>query len=155
MHNIESSQRRNSVVFGVAALLSLLVLANGLQAQRAAKAPTAFGDDYAGSTTCQICHEDKFSNVTKSNPHRVVETDTKLGFAGHVCESCHGPGAKHAKTGDIALIRFPSHLSIAETDKMCLNCHSNQQSHVGTIQNTHSKYGVACTSCHKMHVDGG
>ena len=150
MHNTERLRGR---ILPAGALLLLLSL--GGQAQRPAAPPKTFGDDYAGSTTCQICHEDKFNNVTKSNPHRIVETDAKFGYPDHVCESCHGPGAKHAASGDPTLIRFPSHLSVAEIDETCLACHANQQTHLGAIQNTHSKYGVSCISCHRMHVDNG
>src|SRR5579862_1783520 len=137
-------------IFGAAALF---FIAGSLQAQKPAVVPKTFGDDYAGSEMCQICHEDNFNTVTHSNPHRVLETDARYGFQGHVCESCHGPGAKHAATGDISFIRFPSKLSAAETDKMCLNCHLNQQTHAGRIQSTHAKNAVTCTACHKMHVN--
>ncbi|MEP6715808.1 MAG: DmsE family decaheme c-type cytochrome [Terriglobia bacterium] len=152
MPNIDLVRRRNFALCGVAAFL---FISGGLQAQRPTTVPKAFGDEYAGSATCQICHEDNFNNVTKTNPHRVVETDKKLGFADHVCESCHGPGAKHASTGDVAFIRSPLKLSPGEADKICLNCHANQQTHLGLIQNSHSKFAIACVSCHKMHVNGG
>jgi DmsE family decaheme c-type cytochrome len=152
MLNACSHRRRNLRVSGVAALL---FLAGNLPAQKPTVAPKTFGDDYAGSEMCQICHEDNFNNVTHNNAHRVLDTDPRYGFQGHVCEACHGPGAKHASSGDISFIRFPSKLSAAETDKMCLNCHLNQPTHAGRIQSTHAKNAVSCPSCHKMHVNGG
>ena len=54
---------------------------------------------YVGSQTCQACHEDIFNAFQKS-PHSVVETDKKRGWEGKACESCHGPGSKHAESAD-------------------------------------------------------
>jgi len=61
------------------------------QAQPADNKPAEF----VGSTTCQMCHEDIFNAFQKS-PHQVVESDKKRGFETKACESCHGPGSKHA-----------------------------------------------------------
>src|SRR6516164_9864949 len=52
---------------------------------------------YVGSTTCQGCHEDMFHAFEK-NPHAVVDTDKKRGWENNACESCHGPGSKHAES---------------------------------------------------------
>ncbi len=53
--------------------------------------------EFVGSTTCQMCHEDIFNGFQK-NPHQTVETDKKRGFETKACESCHGPGSKHAES---------------------------------------------------------
>ena len=53
--------------------------------------------EFVGSTTCQMCHEDIF-NAFQKNPHQVVETDKKRGWDTKACESCHGPGSKHAES---------------------------------------------------------
>lgn len=140
--------RRNP---GFPVVAALFVLAGGLLAQKTPAPPKVFGDEYAGSETCQMCHEDKFNSVTKTNPHRVVETDPKRGFEKHVCESCHGPGAKHAASGDISLIRNPAKLSVAESSKICLTCHVNQPTQAGQILSSHAKNAVSCTACHTMH----
>ena len=59
---------------------------------------------YAGSDTCQICHEDIYKAIAKS-PHHIVNTDKKRGWQGRVCESCHGAGQKHAESADPAAFR--------------------------------------------------
>ncbi len=127
----------------LAALLVLTAMVAAAQSQ-----PSAF----AGTETCQICHEDIVKAFSK-NAHQALETDTHKGFAGHACESCHGNGSKHAESADIAEIRNPAKLTAAAADKLCLGCHLNQPTHVGRLESSHAKDQVACTSCHKVHSD--
>lgn len=110
-------------------------------------------DAFAGSEACATCHED-ISNAFAKNPHQAVNTDKKRGFAGRACESCHGPGQKHAESATATDIRNPSKLDAAVADKGCLTCHINQPTHVGRLQSSHAKDQVACTTCHKIHANG-
>src|SRR6266542_5191639 len=105
---------------------------------------------YAGSETCQACHEDIFKAFQK-NPHHIVETGKRKGWEGKACESCHGPGSKHAESAAATDIRQPAKLSPAETDRTCLSCHLNQPTHVGRIQGAHARNQVSCVACHSMH----
>jgi len=108
---------------------------------------------YAGSEACGACHEDIAGAFAKS-PHQVLEKDKKRGSAGHACESCHGPGQKHADSADATAIRNPAKLTAAATDRVCLSCHLNQPTHVGRLQSSHAKDAVACTTCHRVHASG-
>jgi len=105
---------------------------------------------YAGSDTCQVCHED-VSKAFGKNPHHAVETGSKPAWKGMACESCHGPGAKHAESATAADIVNPSKQPAAKTDQICLKCHLNQPTHAGRIRSSHVKDQVACTSCHAIH----
>jgi DmsE family decaheme c-type cytochrome len=105
---------------------------------------------YAGSTVCGACHED-ISNAFAKSPHHVVDTGTKKGWDGRACESCHGPGQKHAEAADPTLIRNPANLAAAATDKICLTCHLNQPTQIGHLESSHAKNQIACTACHKVH----
>lgn len=105
---------------------------------------------YTGSGTCQPCH-DEISKAFQRNPHNALETSRKHDWQGMACESCHGPGAKHAETVAASDIRNPAKLAAAKTDQLCLKCHLNQPTHVGRIQSGHAKNQVACTSCHAIH----
>jgi DmsE family decaheme c-type cytochrome len=116
-------------------------------------APKQFGEDYAGSQTCQTCHEDIYNNYRKS-AHTFVETDKRGGWSEHGCESCHGPGAAHAGSGDATAIWNPAKLQPAETDSVCLGCHRNTAKHSERIMSGHAKSAVACTTCHSMHSRG-
>jgi DmsE family decaheme c-type cytochrome len=119
------------------------------EAQPAANKPAEF----VGSETCQACHED-ISKAFQKNPHYVVETNKKRGWDGKACESCHGPGSKHAESASATDIVNPGKLRPAEADKNCLKCHANQPTHAGRIQNSHAKNDVGCVQCHAIHKHG-
>ncbi len=128
----------------------------GAQEKASAPAPSKTNNkpaEYVGSDTCQACHEDIFNSFQK-NPHHAVEADKKRGYEGKACESCHGPGSKHAESMSAADIRQPAKLRPAEADKTCLACHLNQPTHVGRINSSHAKNQVACVACHSIHANG-
>jgi DmsE family decaheme c-type cytochrome len=108
---------------------------------------------YVGSQTCQLCHEDIFNAFQKS-PHQQVETGNRYGWATRACESCHGPGSKHADSASAADIRQPAKLKPAEADKICLTCHLNEPTHVGRINSSHARNQVSCVACHSIHKNG-
>jgi DmsE family decaheme c-type cytochrome len=128
----------------------------GAQQQAGAPAPPPADNkpaEYVGSETCQACHEDIF-NAFKKSPHEVVETDKHRGFDTKACESCHGPGSKHAESVSATDIRNPAKLKPAEADKVCLTCHLNEPTHVGRITSSHAKNQVSCVACHSVHKNG-
>lgn len=134
-------------------VLTVLVAGVGVQAQEAKPQPDKPADAkaaFAGTETCQICHEDIVKAFAR-NPHEALETDAHKGFAGHACESCHGAGSQHAESADATLIRNPGKLNPAAADKICLDCHLNQPTHVGRLQSSHAKNQISCTACHKVH----
>ncbi|HTM51297.1 MAG TPA: DmsE family decaheme c-type cytochrome [Bryobacteraceae bacterium] len=120
--------------------------------EQAAASQTAAA--YVGSEVCQACHEDIFNAIQKS-PHAIVGADKKRGWDGKTCESCHGPGSKHAEGGAAEEIRNPAKLTSPGVDRTCLTCHLNQPTHVGRIESSHARSQIACTSCHSVHAQGG
>ena len=130
-----------------------LGLLAGLYPARAQDKKTEKPPEYVGSETCQACHEDTFKAFQK-NPHHLVETEKKYNRTTQACESCHGPGGKHAESMNAADIRNPAKLRPAEVDRICLTCHLNQPTHVGRINNSHAKNQVSCIRCHAIHQNG-
>lgn len=106
--------------------------------------------EYVGSEICQACHEDIFK-AFQSNPHQIVEKQPKRGWEGKACESCHGPGSKHAESASADDIFNPSKAPAAASEQSCLKCHLNQPTHAGRIQSSHAKGQVVCASCHSIH----
>lgn len=123
------------------------------RAQPSPAQPARAGADYIGSEACQACHEDTFNSFRK-NPHELVETEKKYNRTTQACESCHGPGSKHAESMNAADIRNPAKLRPSEVDRICLTCHLNQPTHVGRINSSHAKNQVSCTACHFIHKNG-
>ena len=100
------------------------------------------------------CHEDIGKAIAKS-PHEAVDQgETKHGFKGKACESCHGPGSNHVESLSAVDIRNPAKLSPAETDRTCLTCHRNQPTTAGRLEASHAHNAIACTSCHSIHAHG-
>lgn len=133
-------------------LLALLCAAAWAQDAKPAAAPTP--SSYVGSEVCGTCHED-IAKAFSTTPHYLVDgKDRKRGFEGKACESCHGPGAKHAGSADAADIRNPGKLGAVALDRICLTCHVNQPTQMGRLQSSHAKDQVACTTCHTIHATG-
>lgn len=109
--------------------------------------------EYAGSETCQTCHEDIYNGLLKS-PHSAVEKSTQAAWKGRACESCHGPGGTHAGSASADDIKNPAKLTAALADKTCLSCHSGGTEHGGRITSSHVKNEVTCVNCHKIHANG-
>ncbi len=149
---------RTPALWLLAVLLSSLAIGQTLPkpeapaaAEPAKDAPATY--TYVGSEVCQACHEDTFNAFQKS-PHQAVNLDKKHGWDGKSCESCHGPGSKHAESASAEDVRNPRKLAPAATDRLCLQCHLNQPSHSGRIQNSHAKNQVSCAACHSIHAHG-
>lgn len=105
---------------------------------------------YVGTEACLACHEELGKAFLKSR-HGPVETDTRRGWKGQSCESCHGPGQKHGEAAEAKFILNHVKASPRDADTPCLSCHRNQATHVGRISGSHAKVRVACISCHSVH----
>ena len=134
-------------------LVLLFVFTGRAQDKAAAPAAEKKPTELVGSQTCQTCHEDMF-NAFQKNPHQIVETDETRGWATAACESCHGPGGKHAESVSPSDIRQPAKLKPAAADRISLACHQNQSTHTGRINSSHAKNQVSCTACHTIHKNG-
>jgi DmsE family decaheme c-type cytochrome len=137
----------------LAAALTVLFLAPFVWAQKNVPTPAPEAKTFIGSEMCGVCHEDIAKAFLKS-PHEAIEKSDRYGFTGKACESCHGPGSKHAETLSPADIRNPSKPPAAETDRLCLTCHTNQTSNGGRAKASHALNSVSCTSCHFVHAHG-
>ena len=110
--------------------------------------------EYAGNDTCSACH-DELAKTFRRSRHQAIEKEKKRGWEGRTCESCHGPGAKHAESADITLIINPAKLPAPKENAACLQCHVNQRVPGGRIDAGHAGGEVACSSCHTIHAKPG
>jgi DmsE family decaheme c-type cytochrome len=108
---------------------------------------------YVGSEACKLCHEEIYNRFIKST-HFAVETNRSRGWQGTACESCHGPGAKHAEAADPKEIQQPAKLPPVDADATCLGCHRNQ-TNLGRIMAGHAQDTVPCYECHSVHGEDG
>lgn len=142
-------------------LIAALALPPPAQAQtpQAAK-PEAGGYTEKGADTCLECHGDNDGNyiaaaMFKTRHAARGDTRAPFGRGGLQCESCHGPGAAHArnkKATSINTFKPDSTTPLEARNAVCLGCHQGGTRtawHAGG----HESNRLACTDCHKMHVD--
>lgn len=157
MHNtirpLTIGRRHHAVAFSasVAVFFCSLTL-SAFQEQKPAEAQAAAAKPatYVGSDTCAGCHDD-IAKAFQTNPHVTVGTNKKLGWAGNACESCHGPGSKHAESVSPTDITNPAKLRPSATEQICLKCHSRGVTRIGRMQGGHAVNQVSCVACHSIH----
>ena len=83
-----------------------------------------------------------------------VKGDPNSPFAQLQCESCHGPGGRHAQKSSepIGLFGKNSPGTVTQQNEACLSCHSDN-SRVGWHGSIHERRDLACVSCHKIHAE--
>lgn len=90
-----------------------------------------FGNFYNWDNRCAECHMTGFNvsswkevpfmgRVADKTNIWTEQTEWKIG-----CEKCHGPGAKHAKTGKLSDIINPEKLQSATGSQECDQCHQS------------------------------
>ncbi len=97
-----------------------------------------------GDETCLTCHEDVMTTFA-NNVHMLAASEK-----GFVCESCHGPGSKHAEEGDPAFIYNPARDFSAAGENPCLTCHTGDRFDA-TFTTAHYDVGNGCSDCHVVH----
>lgn len=125
----------------------------------AALAPVA-GAGYAGAERCQSCHKAEFGEYSKTH-HAAIKPPRADSVTG--CEMCHGPGKAHAdgeeaaqgddpKAAAASKLIFSFRANPKKNAERCLVCHQSSRDQKDFTHSTHIQHGVACDSCHSMHL---
>jgi DmsE family decaheme c-type cytochrome len=134
-----------------------LPMAGGAQAS-AAQGEAAYTD--RGADTCIKCHDEdsKFPVLAIFKTRHAQPADARTPFAKLQCESCHGPGARHAeevpegqKQAPIIAFGSKSWVPVEKQNQICLGCHEDQ-ARIAWKGSPHGGNDVACVSCHKIHA---
>ena len=136
-----------------AAVLTVILAGSppGLPGQDSPKKPQAAKPGSIKNEDCAVCHED-LTKAFEKNPHVVLEKSPKFKME-NSCESCHGPGEDHASnSGDkTKIIGFKAIVNKREYSAKCLACHSKDHELPAFTGSVHSKMGLTCVDCHKVH----
>lgn len=101
------------------------------------------GAEAVGSAECSQCHKGAAQSYRQS-----VHFYKEVG-----CENCHGVGSPHiadeAKHGYINTFRKET---AKATNEICLLCHDTQTELHGWASGVHSREGVRCVDCHRVHT---
>jgi len=98
-----------------------------------------------GVDTCVGCHEDQNPKLVQGF---AASTHGQLATVASGCESCHGPGSRHAEEGDPELIYTFSH-GKKGASAVCMQCHEADA--MDWEQGEHALADVGCTDCHRIH----
>ena len=113
-----------------------------------------------GADTCLKCHDedDEFPVLSIFETKHAMPSDERTPFAGLQCESCHGPGAAHAKNvrpdqRQAPIIGFKRESTFEPNvqNDMCLQCHEDY-SRASWQGSVHEQSDVMCAQCHTVHA---
>ena len=133
-------------------LLICLLLFDAVSAQsNPATAPAHGASQYVGAETCKTCHEDIFNRLQRT-PHSKSRFKEKGSGDVQACETCHGPGADHVKSGgDISKVFSFKGTTVENIDRRCLSCHAREHEHSAFSESAHASAKLSCASCHSPH----
>ncbi len=119
--------------------------------EKGSKAPK---EGYVESETCKGCHPDLFEAFKKDTPHWKNLLDPKIAIDKKGCESCHGPGEKHAEAEGKGFIFSFKDQNARTRSEACLPCHQKNKSIFHFNRGTHKLSAVGCNDCHQIHGTG-
>jgi len=116
------------------------------------------GYSKGGADDCMECHDTPPVTLVLSTPHG-VSGDARTPFAGHQCESCHGPSATHMRRIEGSTIRPSpgivfgqnSLTPVADQNAQCMTCHEGGL-RINWTGSQHHTSDLACASCHTVHA---
>ena len=109
---------------------------------------SAAGATYVGSDTCVTCHEAQKAGYENSLHYK--KADDRTPEALKSCETCHGPGSKHAGDPEKQKLRKFTNAKADDVNQVCVTCHTSGE-HALWAGSKHEARGVSCASCHSVH----
>lgn len=163
--NMNNKHLASTVFLFLAILLCTATIKAEQSKTSGEKAPAAVADQKVkytkkGADTCLKCHDEdsEFPVFSIFKTKHAQPADERTPFAQLQCESCHGPGGKHAKKvrkgkPQAPIINFGDKSSLLpeEQNRICLDCHENR-SRIAWKGSAHENEDIACANCHKIHA---
>ena len=134
-------------VGGTAALTVILLSCSTLESNRTIVAPPNIpGAEFVGTEECRTCHEDKVRDFRTASHARLMAKGDNAKEMG--CESCHGPGSLHVKSGGAA----HTIVNPRKSPETCFQCHLNLRSQFQLPHHHPVLEGkMSCADCHNPH----
>jgi predicted CXXCH cytochrome family protein len=135
---------KNALLFGGLAVWGLLLVSCVMVNRTVIMPPQIAGAKFVGSSDCTQCHESISSGFHDATHAKLMSTGENVKNIG--CESCHGPGSIHSKTGGEAgtIINPTKH------PETCFQCHLDKRGEFA-LPHAHPLGKVTCSDCHEPH----
>jgi DmsE family decaheme c-type cytochrome len=127
------------LTIGMGVLAILIFIISFVSFSQEGKKEQREKEGYLGAETCKDCHPEIY-DLFKKDPHR-----------GKECESCHGPGAKHAEAEGKGFIFSYQQGNTKDRSDICLKCHEKQKTFFQFRRGVHRLSSVGCDNCHQIH----
>ncbi len=133
----------------VALLSALLGTSSCSSVQRTVVVPPHIpGASFVGNNQCVYCHTN-YAHSFQGNVHYRLHVDVEEKPGGTSCESCHGPGSRHAET---PRDRAQFILNPRKDPQACLTCHLDVQVQFRLPSHHQVMEGfMNCVQCHDPH----
>jgi len=146
--------RRRVCFISGALLVAVVVISCGTVTRTILAPPQIPGATFAGSASCDECHADIVRDFHTSTHARLKALGDNAKDIG--CESCHGPGSLHNKSGGAHGTIINPHKS----PETCFQCHLDKRGQFSMPSHHPLEDGkVGCSDCHNPHkgpaVKGG
>jgi predicted CXXCH cytochrome family protein len=135
-------------VGGAAALTVILLSCTSFDTKRTVLAPPSIpGAEFAGSESCETCHEAITKNFRTATHARLkAEGDNAKNIG---CESCHGPGSLHVQSGGGAR----TIVNPRRSPDACFQCHLEVRAKFQLPHRHPVMEGkMSCVDCHNPHI---
>jgi DmsE family decaheme c-type cytochrome len=117
-------------------------------AQVPAPKPASGPATFVGDKACLECHDGWQRGVVGSPHSRAVDPRSPAAKQG--CETCHGPGSKHAEEPHDNQVKIFTKMIPRDVTATCTTCH-NRGEHALWSGSQHEARGLTCTTCHSVH----
>jgi predicted CXXCH cytochrome family protein len=141
------SKRTSVVPWGLSVCLGGLLISCSTTSTTTVAPPQIPGAHFVGNQACADCHAEIVREFPAS-PHARLHIANAAMAGESGCESCHGPGSEHIRSGGAAsLIINPG----KKTDS-CFQCHLDVQAEFNLPQHHPVLEGfMSCVNCHDPH----
>ncbi len=111
--------------------------------------PPLWAENGESDAQCLECHQDMADNLVDGK-HALTKPKGGERIA-VTCIGCHGDWEKHMDDPEAHKPIVPSKLPIIRQADACASCHQNEHQMTMITTDPHSRSGLPCSSCHKIH----
>ncbi|MGC4073907.1 MAG: cytochrome c3 family protein [Nibricoccus sp.] len=135
---------KNSLLVGVLVGWGLLLVSCVVANRTMIAPPQIAGATFVGSNDCAQCHENITGSFHDATHAKLLATGDNAKNIG--CESCHGPGSVHSKTGG----QTGTIINPEKNPETCFQCHLDKRGEFA-LPHVHPLGKVTCNDCHEPH----